>query len=47
MEIRSKNLWEVKIEDTQEIKLSMLSIAEKYGEVEVVFVGLTVTKLSS
>jgi uncharacterized protein involved in tolerance to divalent cations len=36
MEIRSKNWWEGKIEDTKEIKLSMLSIAEKYNEIEAV-----------
>ena len=36
MEIRSKNWWEGKIEDTKEIKLSMLSIAEKYDEIEAV-----------
>ena len=36
MEIRSKNWWEGKIEDTKEIKLSMLSFAEKYDEIEAV-----------
>jgi periplasmic divalent cation tolerance protein len=36
MEIRSKNWWEGKIEDTEEIKLNMLSIAEKYEEIEAV-----------
>lgn len=34
MEIRSKNWWQGAIEDSKEIKLSMLSIAEKYEEVE-------------
>ena len=34
MEIRSKNWWEGAIEDTKEIKLSMLSIAENYDQIE-------------
>lgn len=34
MEIRSKNWWKGKIEDTQEIKLIMQSIAEKFDEIE-------------
>lgn len=34
MEIRSKNWWEGAIEDTAEIKLSMLSIAENYAKIE-------------
>jgi uncharacterized protein involved in tolerance to divalent cations len=34
MEIRSKNWWEGAIEDTKEIKLSMLSIAEHFSKIE-------------
>ncbi|HWT56041.1 MAG TPA: divalent cation tolerance protein CutA [Candidatus Microsaccharimonas sp.] len=34
MEIRSKNWWEGAIEDTAEIKLSMLSVAEHYDKIE-------------
>lgn len=34
MEIRSKNWLEGAIEDTAEIKLSMLSIAENYAKIE-------------
>lgn len=34
LEIRSKNWWQGAIEDTAEIKLSMITVAEKYGEVE-------------
>lgn len=34
MEIRSKNWWEGATEDTKEIKLSMLSIAEHYAPIE-------------
>jgi periplasmic divalent cation tolerance protein len=34
MEIRSKNWWEGATEDTKEIKLSMLSIAEHYTQIE-------------
>ena len=36
MEIRSKNWWEGKIEDTAEVKLSMVSVADKYDEIEAV-----------
>jgi periplasmic divalent cation tolerance protein len=36
MEIRSKNWWQGKIEDSKEIKLSMLSIAEKYDAIEAI-----------
>ena len=36
MEIRSKNWWEGKIEDTVEVKLSMVTIAEKYEAIEAV-----------
>lgn len=36
MEIRSKNWWQGSIEDTAEVKLSMLSVTEKYDEIEVV-----------
>lgn len=35
-EIRSKNWWEGAIEDTKEIKLNMLSIADKYADIEAV-----------
>jgi periplasmic divalent cation tolerance protein len=34
MEIRSKNWWQGAIEDTKEIKLVMLSLAEKFEAVE-------------
>jgi periplasmic divalent cation tolerance protein len=34
MEIRSKNWWQGSIEGSKEIKLNMLSIAEKYDEIE-------------
>ncbi|MGH7240729.1 MAG: divalent-cation tolerance protein CutA [Candidatus Saccharimonadales bacterium] len=34
MEIRSKNWWEGAIEDTAEIKLSMLTIADHYAKIE-------------
>ena len=40
MEIRSKNWWEGAIEDTKEIKLSMLSIAEHYSKIEAVIAKL-------
>ncbi len=36
LEIRSKNWWQGEIEDSKEIKLSMLSIAEKYADIEAV-----------
>lgn len=34
MEIRSKNWWEGVIEDTKEIKLSMLTTADHYANIE-------------
>lgn len=34
MEIRSKNWWEGAIEDTAEVKLSMLTIADNFDKIE-------------
>lgn len=34
LEIRSKNWWEGAIEDTKEVKLSMLSIANNFSQIE-------------
>lgn len=34
MEIRSKNWWEGAVEDTKEIKLSMLSVTEYFDKIE-------------
>jgi periplasmic divalent cation tolerance protein len=36
MEVRSKNWWQGSVEDSVEVKLSMLSIAEKYDAIEAV-----------
>ncbi len=40
LEIRSKNWWQGAIEDTQEVKLSMFTLADKYDEIEAVIAGL-------
>jgi periplasmic divalent cation tolerance protein len=40
LEIRSKNWWQGAIEDSKEIKLSMLTIAEKFAAVEAIIKDL-------
>src|SRR6476469_10734569 len=40
MDIRSKNWWQGSFEDTAEVKLSMLTITEKYDEIASVIKSL-------